>query len=48
MIKCTKQEARERFEWRFGEIDIQDAIGVDNEKIDAELMAEYSAAQKEK
>ena len=44
--ETDKQEARKRFERRFGEIDIQDAIGADNEQIDADLATQYSASHK--
>ena len=33
--------ARVRFEQHFGEVDLPDAIGVDNEQIDADLACEY-------
>ena len=38
-----KQEARERFERHFGEVDLGYATGVDNEQIDADLAREYAA-----
>jgi hypothetical protein len=38
---AEQQAARLRFEQHFGEIDRPDAIGVDNEQIDADLAREY-------
>ncbi|MDY0166172.1 MAG: hypothetical protein RBS80_06485 [Thermoguttaceae bacterium] len=35
-------EARKRFERRFGEIDLGQPCGVDNESIDADLAREYA------
>ncbi|RJP18228.1 MAG: hypothetical protein C4527_29435 [Candidatus Omnitrophota bacterium] len=46
-FETDKPDARERFERHFGAMDIEYAAGADNEQIDAELMTEYSAAQKE-
>ncbi len=37
-----KQLARERFERHFGEVDLNYAIGVDNEQIDMDIVREYS------
>ena len=34
--------ARVRFEQHFGEVDVPDATGADNEQIDADLAREYS------
>jgi hypothetical protein len=39
---AEQHAARVRFEQHFGEIDLPDAIGADNEQIDAELAREYS------
>jgi hypothetical protein len=39
---AEQHAARVRFEQHFGEVDIPDAIGVDNEQIDADLAREYS------
>lgn len=36
-------EARERFERRFGSVDLGLATGADNESIDADLAREYAA-----
>lgn len=41
---AEQQAAQERFERHFGEVDLADAIGADNEQIDAELAREYSDA----
>ena len=37
-----QQAARERFERHFGEVDLRDATGADNEQIDADLAREYA------
>jgi hypothetical protein len=37
-----RQAARERFERHFGEVDLNDATGADNEQIDADLAREYA------
>jgi predicted transcriptional regulator len=39
---AEQQAARERFEGHFGELDLSDATGVDNEQIDADLAREYA------
>jgi hypothetical protein len=39
---AEQQAARERFERHFGEVDRADAIGADNEQIDADLAKEYA------
>jgi hypothetical protein len=39
---AEQHTARVRFEQHFGEIDLPDAIGADNEQIDADLAREYS------
>jgi hypothetical protein len=39
---AEQQAARERFERHVGEVDLVDAIGADNEQIDAELAREYA------
>ena len=41
-IAAEQQAARERFEWHFGAVDRADAIGADNEQIDADLAREYT------
>jgi hypothetical protein len=41
---AEQQAARERFERHFGEVDLVDAIGADNEQIDADLAREYADA----
>jgi hypothetical protein len=41
---AEKQVARERFERHFGEVDLADATGADNEQIDADLAREYAEA----
>jgi hypothetical protein len=38
---AAQQAARVRFEQHFGEVDLVDAIGADNEQIDADLAREY-------
>ena len=38
---AEQHAARVRFEQHFGEVDLPDAIGADNEKIDADLAREY-------
>ena len=40
--QADQQAARARFEQHFGEVDLTDATGVDNEQIDAELAREYA------
>ena len=40
--EAEKQLARERFERHFGEINLGQAIGSDNEQIDADLAREYA------
>jgi hypothetical protein len=42
--EAEKQDARERLERHFGEIDLGDATGADNESIDADLAREYTSA----
>jgi len=37
-----EQAARERFERHFGEVDLDDATGADNARIDADLAQEYA------
>ncbi|HEX9870265.1 MAG TPA: hypothetical protein VGC99_17060 [Candidatus Tectomicrobia bacterium] len=39
---AEQHAARVRFEQHFGEVDLPDAIGADNEQIDADLAREYS------
>ena len=39
---AEQQAARERFERHFGEVDLRDATGADNEQIDADLAREYA------
>ena len=39
---ADQQTARARFEQHFGEVDITDAVGADNEQIDADLAREYA------
>jgi hypothetical protein len=39
---AEQQVARERFERHFGEVDLADATGADNEQIDADLAREYA------
>ena len=39
---AEQHTARVRFEQHFGEVDVPDAAGVDNEQIDADLAREYS------
>ncbi len=39
---AEQQAARERFERHFGAVDLADAIGADNEQIDADLAREYA------
>lgn len=39
--EAERQAARERFERHFGEVELVDSIGADNEQIDAELAREY-------
>ncbi len=39
---AEQQAARERFERHFGAVDLVDAIGADNEHIDADLAREYA------
>jgi len=39
---AEQHAARIRFEQHFGEVDLPDAIGTDNEQIDADLAREYS------
>lgn len=41
---AAQQAARERFERHFGEVELVDAIGADNEQIDADLAREYADA----
>jgi hypothetical protein len=41
---AEQQAARERFERHFGAVDRADAIGADNEQIDADLAREYTDA----
>jgi hypothetical protein len=38
---ADQQAARVRFERHFGEVDLTDAAGADNEQIDADLAREY-------
>ena len=38
---ADQQAARARFERHFGEVDLTDATGADNEQIDADLAQEY-------
>ena len=38
---AEQQAARVRFEQHFGEVNLPDAIGADNEQIDADLAREY-------
>jgi len=38
---AEQQAARVRFEQHFGEVDLLDAIGADNEQIDVDLAREY-------
>ena len=38
---AEQHTARVRFEQHFGEIDLPDALGADNEHIDADLVREY-------
>jgi hypothetical protein len=38
---AEQHAARIRFEQHFGEVDLPDAIGADNEQIDADLAREY-------
>jgi hypothetical protein len=38
---AEQQAAQVRFEQHFGEVDLPDAIGADNEQIDADLAREY-------
>ncbi len=40
--EAEKQAARERFRRHFGAIDLGDAAGSDNERIDADLAREYA------
>ena len=39
---AAQQAARERFERHFGELDLSDATGADNEQIDTDLAREYA------
>ena len=39
---AEQHAARARFERHFGEVDLADATGADNEQIDAELAREYA------
>jgi hypothetical protein len=39
---AEQQAARERFERHFGAVDRADAVGADNEQIDADLAREYT------
>jgi predicted transcriptional regulator len=39
---AARQAARARFEQHFGEVDLSDAKGADNEQIDADLAQEYA------
>ncbi len=39
---AEQQAARARFEQHFGEVDLSDATGADNEQIDADLAREYA------
>lgn len=39
---AEQQAARKRFERHFGEVDLTDATGADNEQIDADLAREYT------
>jgi ATP-dependent exoDNAse (exonuclease V) beta subunit len=41
---AERQAARERFERHFGAVDRADAVGADNEHIDADLAREYTDA----
>ena len=45
--EAEKRAARERFERHFGEIDLGNATGVDNEQIDADLAREYADTHEE-
>jgi hypothetical protein len=42
-----QQAARARFERHFGEVDLGNATGADNEQIDADLAREYADAHEE-
>ncbi len=44
---AVEQAARERFERRFGEVNLGHPTGADNESIDADLAQEYSATHEE-
>ncbi len=39
---AEQQAARARFEQHFGEVDLSDATGADNDQIDADLAREYA------
>jgi len=39
---AEQHAARIRFEQHFGEVDLPEAVGMDNEQIDADLACEYS------
>lgn len=41
---ADKQAARQRFERHFGEVDVDDATGADNARIDADLAQQYAEA----
>jgi len=43
-----RQAARERFEKHFGEVDLGEPTGSDNDGIDADLAGEYAKAHEEK
>ena len=44
---ADKQAARERFERHMGEINLGDATGADNDRIDADLAAEYGSTHEQ-
>ncbi|MFO0964083.1 MAG: hypothetical protein U0793_00665 [Gemmataceae bacterium] len=45
--EADKQAARERFERHFGEIDLGQPTGIDNETIDADLARSYADTHEE-
>ena len=44
---AEKQDARERFERHFGEVNLGHSTGADNESIDSDLAREYSSTHED-
>jgi len=42
MTQADIEEGRRRFERHFGEVSVPEAVGLDNEQIDADLAREYA------